>query len=336
MAVNFLPFGAATPVRAADLLSSVYRGAVSTSPRLPRFPTGMQPLDDSLGGGFKTQDLVLLTGRPGIGKTITALQWARECARREMDAIYVCYEHSPHALLARLFALEIATLVRPDRIHAVGDLVERAQEAVLGAGSLDDVLSDPLAADAYAHLQSYARRLVLVPASGRSTDVETIDRILSDLEGRPVALFVDYLQKMPTRPGLTDENERSTLLAEALKELAITRNAVVVAIASADRAALFERRLRLRHMRGSSALAYEADVVIVMNDKAVAVSKSHLAYDPVRADQFRRMLVFSIEKNRSGPTDLDIEFTKDFVNYRILPQGSFLAEKLVDDVLYSD
>ena len=72
------------------------------------------------------------------------------------------------------------------------------------------------------------------------------------------------------------------------------------------------------------------------NDKAVAVSKSHLAYDPVRAEQYRRMLVLSIEKHRSGPADLDVEFVKDFGHYRVLPQGSFLTEKLVDDILYLD
>jgi replicative DNA helicase len=335
MTTNILPFGTATSVRAADLLTDLSANAIPTAPHARRFPTGMQPLDDVLGGGFQPQDLVLVTGRPGVGKTITALQWARATAMRDLDAIYVCYEHSPQVLLARLFALEIASEAPPDQTHAVDHLTRRAQEAVLGALPLQEVLDDPIVAGAYERLQSYARKLVLVQASGRATDIEAIDRLVTEFDP-PVAVFVDYLQKMPTRPALTDENERTTLLAESLKELAIARNSVVVAIAAADRAALYERRLRLRHMRGSSALAYEADVVIVLNDKAVAVSKSHLAFDPVRAEQFRRMLVFSIEKHRSGPSELDMEFAKDFGHYRVLPQGSFITEKLVDDVLYLD
>jgi len=301
MTTNILPFGAATSVRAAELLTALSADGSPITPLASRFPTGMQPLDDVLGGGFQPQDLVLITGRPGVGKTITALQWARATAMRGLDAIYVCYEHSPQVLLARLLSLEIASEAPADQMHSVDRLAQRAQEAVFGALPLGEVLDDPIVAGAYERLQSYARRLVLVQASGRGTDVDAIDRLVAEFD-QPVAVFVDYLQKMPTRPVLTDENERTTLLAESLKELAITRNSVVVAIAAADRAALYERRLRLRHMRGSSALAYEADVVIVLNDKAVAVSKSHLAYDPVRADQFRRMLVFSIEKHRSGPS----------------------------------
>jgi replicative DNA helicase len=335
MTTNILPFGSATSVRAADLLTGVRDNNSRVLPNAVRFPTGMQPLDDVLGGGFQPQDLVLITGRPGVGKTITALQWARSVAMRDLEAIYVCYEHSQEVLLARLLALEIASEAKPEEIHTVDQLAQRAQEAVFGARPFDEILEDPIVAAAVERLQSYARKLLLVQASGRATDVEAIDRIVADFE-HPVAVFVDYLQKIPTRPVLNDENERSTVLAESLKELAITRKAVVVAIAAADRAALYERRLRLRHMRGSSALAYEADVVVVLNDKAVAVSKSHLAFDPVRAEQFRQMLVYSIEKHRSGPSDLDMEFVKDFGHYRVLPQGSFLTEKLVDDVLYLD
>ena len=335
MATNILPFGAATSVRVSDLLSGMRDNSRPATAVATRFPTGMQPLDDVLGGGFQPQDLVLITGRPGVGKTITALQWARATAMRDLDAIYVCYEHSPQALLARLLALEIASAAAPEQMHAVDHLTQRAQEVVFGSESLDAIMDEPLVADAFERVRSYSRRLLLVQASGRGTDVEAIDRIVSDFV-QPVAVFVDYLQKVPTRPALNDEHERSTLLAESLKELAMTRNAVVVAIAAADRAALYERRLRLRHMRGSSALAYEADVVVVLNDKAVAVSKSHLAYDPVRAEQYRRMLVLSIEKHRSGPADLDMEFVKDFGHYRLLPHGSFLTEKLVDDILYLD
>ena len=43
------------------------------------------------------------------------------------------------------------------------------------------------------------------------------------------------------------------------------------------------RRLRLPHLRGAAGLAFEADVVLMMNEKATAVSKLHSAFDPIRA-----------------------------------------------------
>src|SRR5690606_39762892 len=64
------------------------------------------------------------------------------------------------------------------------------------------------------------------------------------------------------------------------------------------------------HFRGSTALAYEADVVLVLNDKLSVVSKVHLAYDTTRHDEFRDHVVFSVEKHRNGTAGVDLEDRK--------------------------
>ena len=110
----------------------------------------------------------------------------------------------------------------------------------------------------------------------------------------------------------------------------------VVALAASDREGLVSRRLRLHHLRGSTALAHESDVAILMNEKAVSVSKSHLAFDPVRAEQFKRWVVFSVEKNREGTPNMNLEFRKDLANYRFDPDGGFVAEAFVDNVRFSE
>jgi hypothetical protein len=89
----------------------------------------------------------------------------------------------------------------------------------------------------------------------------------------------------------------------------------------------------LHHLRGSSALAYEADVAIVLNEKHKAVSRDHLAYDTVKAEKYKQFVVFSVEKNRGGPAMVDLEFRKDFLHYRFETRGSYMAERSVDDRL---
>jgi hypothetical protein len=89
-------------------------------------------------------------------------------------------------------------------------------------------------------------------------------------------------------------------------------------------------------MRGSSALLYEADVALVLNEKSRAVSKRHLAYDGQRLQRAQRYTVVSVEKNRSGAADVDMEFEKDFPHFAFDPAGTFLAEQLVDDVLFGE
>ena len=75
---------------------------------------------------------------------------------------------------------------------------------------------------------------------------------------------------------------------------------------------------------------------MILNDKFNTVSKVHLAYDPVRAETFRDYVVFTIEKNRGGPNLLDLEFKKDFLHFRFEPEGGLVAEKLVDERVYSE
>ena len=75
-----------------------------------RLPTGMDPLDRLLGGGFRASDFVLLGGRPGVGKTIAGLQWARAMAMSGATAVIASYEHDEQTLLGRLVALEIGNL----------------------------------------------------------------------------------------------------------------------------------------------------------------------------------------------------------------------------------
>ena len=93
------------------------------------------------------------------------------------------------------------------------------------------------------------------------------------------------------------------------------------------------RRIRLHHLRGSSAVAFEADVVLMLNEKTKAVSRIHLAYDALGAKRFRDWIVVSVEKNRGGPNLIDLEFRKDFSHFRFDPDGGLVTEKLADERL---
>ena len=133
---------------------------------------------------------------------------------------------------------------------------------------------------------------------------------------------------MPHFPTVRRENERIGQVIESLKQLALDQKLVVVAIAAADQAGLDARRLHLHHFRGSTALAYEADAVVVLNEKLAIVSRAHVAHSPTRAEEFDRHVVFSVEKNRNGTPDINVEFEKDFAHYRFHPRGRWVAERL--------
>ena len=295
-------------------------------------PTGFEVLDDTIGGGLHAGDLMLLAGPPGVGKTVAALQMARTVAMAGKQAIYVCYEHEEVALATRLLALEAA-----DGAPSVGPATQIASLLLSGArgrrGLVETLAEDPTVAEALSRLRAYADRLTLVRASGAHTGLTNVEHLVTTAvdAGRQPVVFVDYLQKVAITPAPANELEKITRTVEGLKDLALSRHVPMVAVSAVDAGGLAARRLRLHHLRGSDAAAFEADIVVMLNEKVKAVSKVHLAYDSLGAQRFRDWVVFSLEKNRGGPNLVDLEFQKDFTHFRFHPEGGVVTEKLSDE-----
>lgn len=315
----------------AELRTSAW---VKGEPRAA-YATGFEPLDEVLDGGFSPQNLTLVGGQPGVGKTIATLQWATHMAAQGASVVYACYEHDEETLLTRLLLQEIGSLARPIDSGRLPALRAAVREWADGTRSFAELLAEGLLVGAaFERIAAFAERLVLFRANGRETGLEQLEDLVGEMPDGPRVLFVDYLQKVPTAGIGTDMGVKVTHIAEGLKEIALNSGVAVVAVVASDHAGLTERRLRMHHLRGSAGLAYESDLVIMLNEKSRATSKVHLAFSSTRADAFKGRTVFSIEKNRSGPAQLDLEFTKDFTHYRFDPTGGFVAEQLVDETLY--
>lgn len=330
-----LAIEAGKPRSAAAVLADLEAGEVPSGGPII-FRTGFEPLDRAIGGGLRGGDLILVGGGPGVGKTVATLQWARNLAREGKTTIFACYEHDHAALFARLLLSEIGDEREGSGEAPSAEVRELVRAIASGEQKMDDLApgSDQVrkAAD---HVNEYAERLWLVRASGAHTGMRQLGELVGEHAVGESVLFVDYLQKVAIE-GAPDEARRVTRITEGLKELALHHGIAVVAVVAGDRVGLNARRLRMHHLRGSSALAYEADAVVMLNDKYRAVSNVHTAYDPVRAETFKNQVIFTIEKNRDGPAPLELEFGKDFEHYRFIPSGNYVAERLVDDRFYSE
>jgi replicative DNA helicase len=153
--------------------------------------------------------------------------------------------------------------------------------------------------------------------------------------GEPPLIIVDYLQKVATP--LTDlgEEDRITRITEQLKDVAIEFDCPVFAVAAMDHEGLEPgARMRTRHMRGSTALSYEPDVVLILATKSDVVARHHLMYGGANAEHFKEWSVLTVEKNRSGSGGAEIEFKKRFDQGRFDPAGNVVTEKLVDERVY--
>jgi replicative DNA helicase len=301
-------------------------------------PTGFSPLDSYLHGGLRVGELFLLGGAQGVGKSTWALQAARHMAAGGHGRVlYVCYEHSEEFLLERMIAMESALAGDEDPIR-VGDLrnllAARAGtgEEARGIGGLLAELGQ--ATPLLQRLAGYEERLFLVKA-GAMTTVEAIGSLARACPGSgPLVVVVDYLQKVSVYPDPPSEEEQVRRSVEGLKELAMSESVAVLAVVAADAEGVKAQRMRIHHLRGDAALAYEADVVVILNDKHRAVARHHVVYHPNVAEGFRSWVVFSLEKNRGGVDGIDFELRKRFAYACFDPAGGFVSEQLVDGRLY--
>lgn len=306
--------------------------------------TGFAVLDRAISGGLKPGDLMLVGGSPGVGKTTLTLQMARNLAASGAHVLYVCYEHDERFLLTKLMAME-SWVLAGDEIEQglrLRDMLARLERASPndGSGLQAIVAGIPTLALASQRISNFADHLLLLRGSGTYTDLSALASEIDDLRTEdpqaPCVLFLDYLQKVPFYPDPVTEIERVTRVVEGLKELALSRKMVIVAIAAAELSGLLAARLRPHHLRGGSAILYEADVIVILNEKHRIVTKQHITYNQMTEQELHNWVVCSIEKNRLGRQPIDLEFRKHFEYSCFDPNGGHVAEMLIDERVQRD
>ncbi|KRF01402.1 hypothetical protein ASG88_07965 [Nocardioides sp. Soil777] len=312
------------------------RGGRHTSERL--WPTGFDGLDPVIGGGLRQGSLVLLAGAQGLGKTTFAVQVCRTVARSGRPVLYFSYEHDAEDLVLKLMAMEAG---ERDDAHQVRLTAFREAFDATDTGPIEERLAGvPGALRALAEVRAYAERLFVHRSTGSRTDLAAIRARIDEVHeatGTVPLVVVDYLQKVLVPGGPADEVERSTAIVEGLKDLAIDISAPVLAVVAAEKEALRSgTRMRTHHLRGSSALAYEADVILVLSNKFDVVARHHLTYDLGNAERFRQWAVLSVEKNRFGRDGVDLEYRKRFEQGRFESEGREVAEQLIDDRIFTE
>jgi len=264
-------------------------------------PTGFEPLDTYLGGGLVPESLMLVGGPPGTGKTIFVLQAARNIAAMAKDtktaACIVCFEHSEVYLYHRLLCME--SVVEGNSAGLTMDDIRRAAlRNEFGEPGLEALLTTLRTAnDAWSRIVQYWERLYLSKGHPFKTTLNVLDTYLTSLRNQfsTVVLFVDYLQKVPVfSPGveLTPERQIRTV-TEGLKNLALAHSIPIVAVAAADAEGLKGGRVRCEDLWGGSSVNYEPDVAVMLNPALDAALKPN------------GEVIFSLEKNRLGPTQVE-------------------------------
>ena len=307
-------------------------------------PLGFTPLDKSIGGGLRAGELLLMGGAQGTGKTTMALQMARNVVMGgQASALYICFEHDEEYLLNRIIAMETVLPSLPSR--GAGVKLTDVRNEIIGTwmsqgGQHADLGANPRLRPALERVNRYGPNLYLLRGSQVTSTVENMSDLVArykELAGdRRLLVFVDYMQKVPVHPEPPNEAEKVTTVVQGLKDLALNHGVPMVSIVAADKEGLKASRLRNHHLRGSSAINYEADIIVILNEKYQIVAKVNIEFNPYQAQRFRDWVVLTVEKNRGGVTAVDLEYQKYFEFSCFDPNGRAVMEKLIEERLYND
>ena len=345
--------GAMAPRSAVDVLVEVNdRVQTGQLGEYEPIPLGLVPIDRTIGGGIKPGELMLIGGAQGTGKTTMALQMARNVAASgQAFVLYICFEHDEADLLNRLIAMESVLPHLPHKAGAIriqdvrkellgGSLTQAGQPEAEAPGPRPDLADNARLRPALQRVARYGQNLFFMRGSQTSSTVDNIRELVrlhrAQNPDQRLMVVVDYLQKVPQVPEPANESEKVTYVVNGLKDIALTERVPVIAIVAADKEGLKAARLRNYHLRGSSAINYEADIILILNEKYQIVAKVNIEFNPYQAQRFRDWIILTVEKNRSGLDNIDLEYEKLFEFSCFDPNGRPVQEKLIEERLYND
>ncbi|MCB1917226.1 MAG: replicative DNA helicase [Rhodocyclaceae bacterium] len=238
-------------------------------------PTGLVDLDAKTSGLHGT-DMIVVAGRPGMGKTTLALNIAEHVAVEERLPVAIFSMEMPGTQLAMRFLASVGRLDQ-HRIRTGKLNDDEWQRLTFALGKLHEA---PIYIDETAGLNPI--------------DLRARARRLYRQFGKLGLIVIDYLQLMTS---LKDSDNRAAELSEisrSIKSLAKELNVPVMALSQLNRS--LEQRPNKRpvmsDLRESGAIEQDADIIIFIYRDEI--------YNPDSPDKGSAELI--IGKHRNGPT----------------------------------
>ena len=266
-------------------------------------PTGFDRLDE-LTAGLQKSDLIIIAGRPSMGKTAFALNLARHAAMEEGLSVAVfSLEMAKEQLAMRMLAAD----ARVDSQHLRRGLLGETDwpKLTTAAGRLSEALLfiDDTPAITVLEMKAKARRL----------------KAESGLD----LVVIDYLQLMRAGGRKDSREQEISEISRSLKALAKELSVPVIALSQLNRKVedRTNRRPQMADLRESGAIEQDADVIAFIYRDEV--------YNTAEDNPEKGIAEIIIGKQRNGPTGtVKLAFLKEFTSFEQLARSD-------DAIIYS-
>jgi replicative DNA helicase len=253
-------------------------------------PTGFIDLD-RLTAGLQPSDLIIVAGRPSMGKTAFCLNIAQHAALSTGKGVAVfSLEMSKEQLAMRMLCSEARVNLASVRTGHFHDDEFEALAHAAGLLASAPIYIDDTPALSVLELRAKARRLSRDPAANLKL------------------IIVDYLQLMRSSEGKDSREQEISEISRSLKALAKELNVPVIALSQLNRQV--ENRSppkpRLADLRESGAIEQDADVIAFIYREEVYVEDSNR----------KGLADIILAKQRNGPIDtVELSFRREYTRF---------------------
>ncbi|MCX6137698.1 MAG: replicative DNA helicase [Ignavibacteriales bacterium] len=263
-------------------------------------PSGFSMLDN-LTGGFQGSDLIIVAGRPSMGKTAFVLSAARNAAvDHGVPVGFFSLEMSADQLVLRLICAEARVDAHSVRTGRLPDSQWAQLSTRIGKLHNAKIFIDDTPALGILELRAKARRL--------------------RVEHNVGMIIVDYMQLMQGPRNVQSREQEISMISRSLKALAKELNIPVIALSQLNRAVETsnDKRPMLANLRESGAIEQDADVVLFVHRP----EKYNILEEGGKSTEGLAEII--IGKQRNGPIgEVQLTFVKEYARFENLAMPSF-------------
>ena len=250
---------------------------------IPYVLSGFSGLDEFL-GGFQHSDLIIVAGRPSMGKTSLALNIARNAAVEHGACVALfSLEMAREPLVMRLLSSESGVNLRQVRLGLHTETDEKRIMDATGILSEAPIYIDDSPQLRVMEMRSKARRLYY------ERDINLI--------------IVDHLGLMQGEGRVENRVQEISYISRSLKALARELNIPVLAVSQLSRAAEWRasHRPQLSDLRDSGSIEQDADVVLFIYRDDYYYTKDEWQTQYPDKEYPEGIADIIIAKHRNGP-----------------------------------
>ena len=300
--------------QALDQTIEMATNAMKSDTGIVGIPTGLNDLDERLGGLHKS-DLVIIAGRPSMGKTALATNIAYYAAKKVLD------DGEAKKTSIAFFSLEMSSEQLATRIISEQSRIKS-----------NDIRRGKVTEEEFNRLIETSRNIHQLPLIIDETPAVTI-ATLSNRARRIKRKFglnlivVDYIQLMSSGSRKYDGRvQEISEITQGLKALAKELNVPVLALSQLSRAVeqRDDKKPQLADLRESGSIEQDADVVIfvfreeyyVANKEPKMGTTEHMEWQS-KMSEINGQANLIIGKQRHGPTGtINVEFEGMFTKFK--------------------